>query len=112
MDDAIYEKAVACPECGNIYDPTIARGCPLCGYNSPESGEMPRGGTYGGHKELVASIVDEHGPASMADIYQRYEDRVDDPRTRRTVRWYLQQLDREGEIDARGDKRGRDYAPA
>lgn len=104
--------AVTCPECGNIYDEEVANGCPVCGYGSVDDGQVKRDGSYGGHKEVVRRIVEADGPMSMGDLFRQYQDEVDDPRSIRTVRDYLTELHLEGELEARGEKRGRRYAPA
>lgn len=109
MSRAGYEKAVACDSCGNIYDETIADGCPVCGFGSVERGEIARDGTYGGQKEKVRALVDELGPIQMQDLYDVYKREVDDPRAVRTVRRYLRELHREDAIDALGEKKGRRY---
>lgn len=104
--------AVACPECGNIYDEEIADGCPLCGYGSVDDGLVKRDGTYGGHKEVVRRLVEADGPVRMGELFQQYQDEVDDPRSLRTVRDYLSELNVEGQLEARGKNSGRRYAPA
>jgi hypothetical protein len=61
------------------------------------------------HLEVVRKIVVRFGPISAGDIYEKYANQVEDPRTRRTLRNYLQELMNRGEVTGSGKARGRVY---
>lgn len=61
------------------------------------------------HQRAVYEIVREHGTLTPGDLYERYRERVDDPKTDRTVRNYLSKLAHYNLIEKRGDGRGRTY---
>jgi len=42
------------------------------------------------HQRVVYDIVREHGPIGPSEIHERYSEDVDDPRTKRTIRTYLE----------------------
>ncbi len=60
-------------------------------------------------QQAVYEIVVETGEIAPGDLYQRYERRVDDPKTRRTVRNYLSKLAQYNLVRAEGERRGRTY---
>ncbi|WP_330633598.1 Cdc6/Cdc18 family protein [Halocatena halophila] len=62
------------------------------------------------HQQSVYAIVREHEPLSPGSIYDRYTDRVDEPRTKRTVRTYLQKMVQYNLLVADGSSRNREYA--
>ncbi len=62
------------------------------------------------HQQELYEIVDAAGEIAPGDLYERYTDRVTDPRSRRTVRKYLRKMDQYNLVRARGEKRGRTYA--
>lgn len=64
------------------------------------------------HQRAVYDVVDEDGPIEPAAIYDRYAERVDDSRTRRTVRSYLSKLERYGLFTSSGATRTRTYDTA
>ena len=61
------------------------------------------------HQQAVYDVVEEAGRISPGDLYDRYADRVDDPKTRRTVRNYLAKMDHYDIVVASGENRGRTY---
>ena len=61
------------------------------------------------HQRVCYRIVAEAGEIEPGDLYERYRERVDEPRTRRTVRDYLAKLDHYNLVRASGEKRGRTY---
>ncbi|MFT4890738.1 MAG: orc1/cdc6 family replication initiation protein [Halobacteriales archaeon] len=61
------------------------------------------------HQRTLYEIVDDHGPIAPGAVYDRYADRVEDPRTDRTVRTYLSKLVEYDLLEARGTTRDRTY---
>jgi orc1/cdc6 family replication initiation protein len=61
------------------------------------------------HQQVVYEIVMEAGEISPSDLYAKYRERVDDPKSDRTVRNYLTKLERYNLIQAVGENRGRTY---
>jgi orc1/cdc6 family replication initiation protein len=61
------------------------------------------------HQRVLYEVVDEYGPARMGTVYERYADRVDEPKSRRTVRRYLAKLSQYDLFEKEGEKGGRTY---
>jgi orc1/cdc6 family replication initiation protein len=61
------------------------------------------------HQRTVYEIVAEHEAVSPGALYEAYRDRVEDPKTKRTVRNYCAKLEQYNLIRAEGEKRGRRY---
>jgi len=61
------------------------------------------------HQRTVYEVVRERGEAAPGAIYEAYCERVEDPRTRRTVRNYLSKLVHYNLVEATGEGRGRTY---
>jgi len=68
-----------------------------------------------GHDQLIEDqrviydIITEHEEISPADLYDQYQQRADDPKTERMVRYHLQKMERYNLIIADGENRGRTY---
>jgi len=62
------------------------------------------------HQRTVYEILGEHGPLAPTEIYDRYVDVVEDPRTKRTVRTYLSKMEQYNLLAAEGTSRDREYA--
>ena len=62
------------------------------------------------HQRTVYDILNEHGPLSPSEIYERYADAAADPRTKRTVRSYLSKMEQYNLLAAEGTSRDREYA--
>ena len=62
------------------------------------------------HQRVVYDIVREHGPLGPSDIHDRYAEKVDDPRTKRTVRTYLSKMAQYNLLKAEGTSRDREYS--
>ncbi len=62
------------------------------------------------HQQTVYDIVRAHEPLSPSEIYEHYTATVDDPRTKRTVRTYLQKMVQYNLLVADGASRDREYA--
>ncbi len=60
-------------------------------------------------QQLLLEIIDAAEPIEPKTLYRQYETRASEPKTRRTVRNYLQKLKQYNLIDATGEKRGRTY---
>lgn len=65
-----------------------------------------------GHHDIIATIVSERGSVVMSELYEEYSERVENPRTKRSVRNYLTDLCNAGRVEAVGQRRGRVYRPA
>ena len=52
----------------------------------------------------------EHGSVGPSEIYERYTEEVDDPRTKRTIRTYLSKMEQYNLLEAEGTSRDREYA--
>jgi len=61
------------------------------------------------HQQEVYAVVADAGEIAPGDLYERYAARVEEPKSRRTVRKYLSKMDQYNLIDAHGEKRGRTY---
>ena len=61
------------------------------------------------HQRVLYDIVDEHDAISPGELYDNYRERVDDPRSDRTVRNHLSKLAHYNLIVKSGDGRGRTY---
>ncbi|WP_255197749.1 Cdc6/Cdc18 family protein [Halorarius litoreus] len=62
-------------------------------------------------QRLVYDILLEHGSLMPKDVYAKYEQRADEPKTNRTVRKYLSKLDHYGLVESEGDGPSRRYHP-
>lgn len=63
------------------------------------------------HQRVLYDIVHEHGELDPGTLYEAYRDRVDEPKTNRTVRNYLAKMEHYRLIHAEGDNRARTYRP-
>lgn len=61
------------------------------------------------HQRHLFEIVREHRRIDAGDLHDLYEARVDAPKSRRTRRRYLQNLERYGLIEKEGEKRSTTY---
>lgn len=61
------------------------------------------------HQRALYEIIDENGEVIPSALYEAYRDRVENPKSDRTVRTYLTKMDRYGLIDAEGTSRDRVY---
>jgi orc1/cdc6 family replication initiation protein len=62
-------------------------------------------------QQTLYEIIVERGDVASGELYERYRDRVNDPKTKRMVRNYLQKLRHYNLVIAEGDNRGRTYRP-
>lgn len=60
-------------------------------------------------QQLLYEIIDEHTEIAPGTLYDEYERRADDPKSRRMVRNYLSKMEQYDVIEAEGEKRGRLY---
>lgn len=60
-------------------------------------------------QEVIYEIVDDAEAIGPGELYERYCDAVDDPRTRRTVRNYLTKLEHYDLVVSEGNTKGRVY---
>ncbi|WP_042664240.1 Cdc6/Cdc18 family protein [Haloferax sp. ATB1] len=63
------------------------------------------------HQRAVLDTVRAYGPLSPQEIYDHYEQQMDDPNQLRTVKSYLSKLTEYRLIDAEGSTRDRVYRP-
>jgi orc1/cdc6 family replication initiation protein len=63
------------------------------------------------HQRALYDILQEQGELTPGDLYAAYRDRVDEPKTNRTVRNYLTKMEHYRLIHAEGDNRARTYRP-
>ncbi|MFD1513667.1 Cdc6/Cdc18 family protein [Halomarina rubra] len=61
------------------------------------------------HQRVLYDLLDEHGRQHAGELYERYREAVDDPRTKRTVRNYLSKLVQYDLVVAEGENRARTY---
>lgn len=64
------------------------------------------------HQRVLLEILCEHGQMGMGDLYSRYEDRVENPRSERMVRKHLAKMAHYDLIETEGEKSGREYRAA
>lgn len=62
-------------------------------------------------QRLLYDIICDREPIQPDDLYKAYCDRVDDPRTQRTVRNYLKKMRRYNLVMTEGRGRAREYRP-
>ncbi|MBC5793401.1 MAG: orc1/cdc6 family replication initiation protein [Nanohaloarchaea archaeon] len=62
-----------------------------------------------GHQEVLYEIIKEEGEISPGELYEEYEEKVDDPKTERTRRKYLKKMDHYRLIESEGEGRWRKY---
>ncbi|MEF8915739.1 Cdc6/Cdc18 family protein [Natronomonas sp.] len=60
-------------------------------------------------QRTLYEVVREHGEITPGELYDAYTNRVDDPKTKRTVRNYMTKMDHYNLIVAEGENRGRHY---
>ncbi|MFC4447711.1 Cdc6/Cdc18 family protein [Halorussus aquaticus] len=61
------------------------------------------------HQRTLYEIIEERDAVSPSELYEEYRDRMDDPKTDRTVRNYLSKMDQYDVIRAEGTSRDRTY---
>ncbi len=61
------------------------------------------------HQHVLFDIVEDAGEIRPGELYERYRGTVENPKTERTLRHYLDKLDRYGLIRKTGANRGRRY---
>jgi Cdc6-like AAA superfamily ATPase len=62
------------------------------------------------HQKAVYRALSQEGKMSMSDIAEEYRTRVDDSKSRRTLRRYLNKMESYGFVDAEGMNKGRVYS--
>jgi Cdc6-like AAA superfamily ATPase len=61
------------------------------------------------HQRVVVNVLRDHGPLDPSSVYDHYTNRVDDPKTDRTVRSYLKKLAEYNIVAAEGSTVDRTY---
>lgn len=60
-------------------------------------------------QRLLVDLIEDAGEISPKDVYAVYEDRVENPKTLRTIRSYLKKLEHYNLLEAKGTTRDRKY---
>lgn len=60
-------------------------------------------------QQLLLDIINEQGDISPSDLYDLYKERVEDPKSDRTIRDYLSKMRHYNLVEAEGEKRARTY---
>lgn len=63
------------------------------------------------HQRALYEIIEERGRISPGDLFEAYHKRIEEPRTKRTVRKYLKKLEQYNHIEAEGESVEREYRP-
>jgi len=61
------------------------------------------------HQRTLYEVIEECGEVDPGELYGQYRERVDEPKTRRTVRNYLSKMVQYDLVVASGENRGRTY---
>ncbi|WP_158057965.1 Cdc6/Cdc18 family protein [Halorussus halophilus] len=61
------------------------------------------------HQHTIYEIIEEYDEISPSELYEEYQERMDDPKSDRTVRNYLSKMDQYDVIEAVGTSRNRTY---
>lgn len=61
------------------------------------------------HQRTLYQLITEHAPVNPQTLYAQYRDRVEEPRTERTLRAYLSKLEQYNLIDSEGETSRRTY---
>jgi len=61
------------------------------------------------HQRVLYDIIHEEGKVDPPKLYEKYQSRVDEPKTQRTVRNYLAKLEHYNLIKADGHTKARTY---
>lgn len=64
------------------------------------------------HQRVLYDIIEDRGPIQPNELYERYRDAVQEPRTKRTVRTYLSKMDHYRLVDSAGQGKNRVYSVA
>ncbi|KDE58217.1 ATPase AAA [Halostagnicola sp. A56] len=62
------------------------------------------------HQRILYDVIEERGEVEPGELYDAYEEIVDDPNTRRTLRNYLSKMTHYDLIESKGDRKGRTYS--
>jgi Cdc6-like AAA superfamily ATPase len=61
------------------------------------------------HQRVTYRVIEEHGKIAPGELIEEYRERVDDPKSNRTIRNYLNKLERYDLVAAEGTTRDRMY---
>jgi Cdc6-like AAA superfamily ATPase len=61
------------------------------------------------HQQITFRVIEEHGKIAPGELIEEYRERVDDPKSNRTIRNYLNKLERYDLVAAEGTTRDRMY---
>ncbi|WEL19049.1 Cdc6/Cdc18 family protein [Candidatus Nanohalococcus occultus] len=64
------------------------------------------------HQKTVYEILEENGRMKMGNIYQSYCEQIDDNKSKRTIRRYMNKMEAYEVIDSEGAKKAKRYALA
>lgn len=60
-------------------------------------------------QQVLYEIIRAHGEITPGELYEQYRDRVENPKSDRTLRNYLNKMEHYNLIEVEGEKRGRTY---
>ncbi|MFQ3275500.1 MAG: orc1/cdc6 family replication initiation protein [Candidatus Nanohaloarchaea archaeon] len=61
------------------------------------------------HQRVLYDIIEEEGEIKPGELYEQYEEEVEEPKVKRTLRKYLSKMDHYRLIDSEGEGRWRKY---
>lgn len=64
------------------------------------------------HQKVLYDIIKEEVEIKPGELYEKYEEDIDEPKVERTLRKYLNKMDHYRLIDTEGEGRWRKYSPA
>ncbi|MDY6766498.1 MAG: AAA family ATPase, partial [Candidatus Nanohaloarchaea archaeon] len=59
------------------------------------------------HQTAVYDILSEEGSMTPGELYERYTERVEEPRTERTVRKYVNKMEHYNLVASEGERKGK-----
>jgi orc1/cdc6 family replication initiation protein len=65
-----------------------------------------------GHQKAVEDILKEEGELKMGELYESYRTKVEEPKSRRTLRRYMRKMEAYDVIKSEGSKRWKKYSLA
>ncbi len=61
------------------------------------------------HQEALYNIIEEEGPINPGNLYKEYREKIENPRTNRTLRRYLKKMEHYKLVESRGKNKAREY---
>lgn len=82
---------------------------PVTDGGKPATQIPPSVDRFNSDQRTLYGLISSVGEIPAGQLYDRYAEKIDEPKTKRTVRNYLTELEEEGMIESVGKKRGRRY---